>query len=59
MILTNVGVAGVAMDTVMKAMSFILGQDSNIDTTGRYGKICGKTEAYYHHEEYDGFEWSL
>ena len=59
MILTNVGVAGLAMDTVMKAMSFILGQDSKTENAGRYGKVYGKTEAYYHREEDDDFEWSL
>ena len=50
MILTNVGVTGLAMDTVMKAMSFILGQDSRTDTSQRYK---GHKEVYYHEEEHD------
>ena len=58
-ILTNVGVAGLAMDTVMEAMSFILGQDSKADNSGRSGKACGKTAAYYHREEDEDYDGSM
>ena len=57
MILTNVGVAGLAMDTVTKAMSFILGQDSRAESSNRFGKVYGKTEAYYHRDDDDGYDW--
>ena len=53
MILTNVGVTGLEMDQVMKAMSFILGQDSRADGSQRSYKRY-KTEAYY---QEDDLEW--
>ena len=57
MILTNVGVSGLAMDTVMKAMSFILGQDSKTEGNMRFGKSYSKAEVYYHREEDDDYDW--
>ena len=59
LILTNVGIAGLAMDTVMKAMSFILGQDSKMEGNTRFGKAYSKTEAYYHRDEEDELEWMM
>ena len=50
MILTNVGLTGLEMDQVMKAMSFILGQDSRADGSQRAFKGY-KTEAYYQEED--------
>ena len=57
LILTNVGIAGLAMDTVMKAMSFILGQDSKMEGNMRFGKASYMTEAYYHRDEDEDLEW--
>lgn len=56
LILTNVGIQGLAMDEVMKAMSFILGQDSKTEAQHqRWSKH--KSDAYYYHDDDLELDW--
>ena len=51
LILTNVGVKGLSMDEVTKAMSFILGQDSKTDGGASRWPRQSKADAYYYHDD--------
>ena len=51
LILTNVGTSGMTLEAIQKAMSFILGQDSKLESSGRWSK--GKTDAFFQDEDDD------
>ena len=51
LILTNVGIKGLATDEVMKAMSFILGQDSKTEGHHQRWAKHHKNEAYYYYDD--------
>ena len=56
LILMNVGIQGLAMDEVMKAMSPILGQDSKTD--GQHPRRAkNKSDAYYYYDHELETEW--
>lgn len=58
LILTNTGISGLTVSEVMKSMSFILGQDSKLDSSpGRWNRNAHKEQAYYFDEE-TYYEWT-
>lgn len=57
LILTNTGTSGLTIEDVMKAMSFILGQDSKLDS-GRWNRNAKMSDAYYHDDDETQYDWA-
>ena len=57
LILTNTGTSGLTIEDVMKAMSFILGQDSKLDS-GRWNRTAKMSDAYYHDDGETQYDWA-
>ena len=57
LILTHIGTAGLTLDEVQKAMSFILGQDSKLDSPHHQGSRWNKAKEVYDHDEDGADDW--
>ena len=57
LILTHIGTAGLTLDEVQKAMSFILGQDSKLDAPHHHGSRWNKAKDVYYHDEDGADDW--
>ena len=56
LILTHIGTAGLTVDEVQKAMSFILGQDSKLESSN--GARWGKSNNIFYGEDDDDDGWN-
>ena len=59
LILTNTGTTGLTIEEVMKSMSFILGQDSTLQSTSsRWSRPVGKPIDTYYCDEDLSYDWA-
>ena len=60
LILTNTGTGGLTIEEVMKSMSFILGQDSTLQSTSssRWSRPPGKPVDTYYCDEDQTYDWA-